>query len=138
MVKEQKTSEKWYIVDAENVVLGRLAVAVSRVLSGKHKPTYRRDLNMGDGVVVVNAAKIRVTGNKPVAKEYDWYSGYPGGRKTETLESLLKRKPEYVITHAVKGMLPKNKVGKSALGRLKVFAGKEHDMSAQKPQTLKV
>ncbi|MFA5094654.1 MAG: 50S ribosomal protein L13 [Candidatus Omnitrophota bacterium] len=138
MVKEQKTSEKWYIVDADNVVLGRLAVAVSRVLSGKHKPTYRRDLNMGDGVVVVNASKIKVTGKKPVEKEYDWYSGYPGGRKTENLESLLKRKPEYVITHAVKGMLPKNKVGKSALGRLKVFAGKEHDMSAQKPQTLKV
>jgi large subunit ribosomal protein L13 len=138
MVKEQKTSEKWYIVDADNVVLGRLAVAVSRVLSGKHKPTYRRDLNMGDGVVVVNAAKIKVTGKKPVEKEYDWYSGYPGGRKTEKLESLLKRKPEYVITHAVKGMLPRNKVGKSALGRLKVFAGKEHDMSAQKPQTLKV
>jgi large subunit ribosomal protein L13 len=138
MVKEQRSQEKWFIVDADGIVLGRLAVAVSRVLSGKHKPTYRKDLNTGDGVVVVNAAKIKVTGKKLVEKEYDWYSGYPGGRKAEKLETLLKRKPEYVIMHAVKGMLPRNKVGKDALGRLKVFAGKEHGQSAQKPETLKV
>ena len=125
-------------MDADGVVLGRLAVAVSRVLSGKHKPTYRKDLNVGDGVVVINAAKIKVTGKKLLKKEYDWYSGYPGGRRTENLEDLLKRKPEYVITHAIKGMLAKNKVGKNALGKLRVFAGKEHDLSAQKPETLKV
>ncbi|MFA5335340.1 MAG: 50S ribosomal protein L13 [Candidatus Omnitrophota bacterium] len=138
MVTNPKWQEKWFIVDADGVVLGRLAVAVSRVLSGKHKPTYRKDLNVGDGVVVINAAKIRVTGKKLLAKEYDWYSGYPGGRRTENLEDLLKRKPEYVITHAIKGMLAKNKVGKNALGKLRVFAGKEHDLSAQKPETLKV
>lgn len=136
--KEEKIREKWFIVDADGKILGRVAVAVARVLSGKNKPTYRRDLNTGDGVVVVNAAKIKVTGNKLIAKEYDWYSGYPGGRRSEMLGDLLVRKPEYVITHAVKGMLPKNKVGKSALGKLKVFAGKEHNMSAQKPEPLKV
>ncbi len=135
--KEEKISEKWFIIDADGKILGRVAVAAARVLSGKNKPSYRRDFNTGDGIVVVNAAKIKVTGNKLKAKEYDWYSGYPGGRRSEMLEDLLVRKPEYVITHAVKGMLPKNKVGKSALGRLKVFAGKEHNMSAQKPEPLK-
>ena len=136
--KKEKIHEKWFVVDADGKILGRLAVAVARILSGKHKPTYRRDLDTGDGVVVVNAAKIRVTGNKLSKKEYDWYSGYPGGRRSELLETLLKRKPEYVISHAVKGMLPKNKVGKHALGKLKVFAGKEHNLSAQKPEPLKV
>lgn len=138
MKKEEKIQEKWFVVDADGKILGRLAVAVARVLSGKHKPTYRRDLDMGDGVVIVNASKIKVTGNKLAAKEYDWYSGYPGGRRSEKLETLLKRKPEYIISHAVKGMLPKNKVGKHALGKLRVFAGKEHNLSAQKPEPLKV
>lgn len=138
MKKEEKIQEKWFVVDADGKVLGRLAVAVARVLYGKHKPTFRRDLDMGDGVVVVNASKIKVTGNKLAAKEYDWYSGYPGGRRSEKLETLLKRKPEYIISHAVKGMLPKNKVGKHALGKLRVFAGKEHNLSAQKPEPLKV
>ncbi len=136
--KEEKTHEKWFIVDADGKVLGRLAVAVARVLYGKNKPCFRRDLNMGDGVVVINASKIKVTGNKLAAKEYDWYSGYPGGRRSEKLETLLKRKPEYVISHAVKGMLPRNKVGASALGKLRVFAGKEHNLAAQKPEPLKV
>ena len=136
--KEDKAQEKWFIVDADGKILGRVAVAVARVLSGKHKPTYRRDLDVGDGVVIVNASKIKVTGKKLDEKEYDWYSGYPGGRRSEMLGDLLERKPEYVITHAVKGMLPKNKVGKHALGKLRVFAGKEHNLSAQKPEPLKV
>ena len=135
---EKAPAEKWYIVDADGLILGRLAVAVARVLSGKHKPSYRKDLDVGDGVVVVNAAKIKVTGNKLEVKEYDWYSGYPNGRRSEMLGHLLKRKPEYVIEHAVRGMLPRNKVGKHALGKLRVFAGKEHNLSAQKPENLKV
>ncbi|MDP3786568.1 MAG: 50S ribosomal protein L13 [Candidatus Omnitrophota bacterium] len=137
-IVKKETSEKWHMVDADGKILGRLAGAVSRVLYGKNKPIFRKDLCMGDGVIVINAAKIKVTGNKPLAKTYDRYSGYPGGLKTETLETMLKKKPEYVILHAVKGMLPRNKVGKAALKRLKVYAGKEHQQSAQKPELLKI
>ncbi len=142
MSKEQavknETSEKWYMVDAEGKILGRLANAVACILYGKNKPVFRKDLCMGDAVVVINASKIKVTGNKALAKTYDNYSGYPGGLKTETLEVMLKKKPEYVILHAVKGMLPKNKVGTAALKRLKVYAGKEHEQIAQKPELLKI
>lgn len=142
MVKEKaisnEISEKWYLVDADGKILGRLANAVARILYGKNKPVFRKDLCMGDAVVVINASKIKVTGNKHLAKTYDNYSGYPGGLKTETLEVMLKKKPEYVILHAVKGMLPKNKVGTAALKRLKVYAGKDHEQTAQKPELLKV
>jgi len=137
-VAKKETSEKWYMVDADGKILGRLADAVARILYGKHKPIFRRDLCMGDGVIVINAAKIKVTGNKPLAKTYDRYSGYPGGLKVETLEAMLKNKPDYVILHAVKGMLPRNKVGTEALKRLKVYAGKEHQQAAQKPELLKI
>lgn len=137
-VIKKETTEKWYMVDADGKILGRLADAVARILYGKNKPIFRRDLCMGDGVIVINAAKIKVTGNKLLAKTYDRYSGYPGGLKSETLEVMLKKKPEYVILHAVKGMLPRNKVGTEALKRLRVYAGKEHQQSAQKPELLKV
>ena len=137
-VAKKETSEKWYMVDADGKILGRLADSVARILYGKHKPIFRRDLCMGDGVIVINAAKIKVTGNKPLAKTYDRYSGYPGGLKVETLEAMLKNKPDYVILHAVKGMLPRNKVGTEALKRLKVYAGKEHQQAAQKPELLKI
>lgn len=138
MAKKETKKEKWHVVDADGKVLGRLAVSVAHILYGKNKPTFRKDLLVGDGVIVLNAAKIRVTGTKPIEKEYDWFSGYPNGRRMEMFGSLLKRKPEYVIRHAVKGMLPKNKVGRQALSRLKVYAGSEHSHLAQKPQALKV
>jgi large subunit ribosomal protein L13 len=142
MVKKQavknETSEKLHMVDADGEVLGRLANTVARILYGKNKPIFRKDLCMGDGVVVINAAKIKVTGNKLLAKTYGRYSGYPGGLRTETLEEVLKKKPEYAILHAVKGMLPRNKVGAAALKRLKVYAGKEHKQTAQKPELLKI
>ncbi len=130
--------QKWYVVDADGKVLGRLAVEVARILYGKHNSLFRKDLCMGDGVIVVNAAKIKVTGKKLEEKTYKRYSGYPGGLKVETLETVLKKKPEYVIMHAVKGMLPKNKVGRQAFSKLKVYAGAEHSHTAQKPELLEV
>lgn len=135
---ECKMKEKWYVIDASGKILGRLACAVSRILYGKNKPQFRRDLNMGDGVVVINASKIKVTGNKLEGKTYKRYSGYPGGLREDTLETMLRKKPEFVIIHAVKGMLPRNKVGDQALRRLKVYAGQEHGQMSQKPEPLKV
>ncbi len=135
---KSESKHKWYIVDAEGKVLGRLAVEVAKVLYGKHKSIFRKDLDTGDGVIVVNAAKIKVTGKKLEEKTYKRYSGYPHGLKIETLETVLKKKPEYVIMHAVNGMLPKNKVGKQALRKLKVYAGTEHPHLAQKPVPLKI
>lgn len=136
-VKEEE-KQKWYLVDAEAKVLGRLAVTVAGVLYGKCKPIFRKDLDTGDGVIIINAAKIKVTGKKPEQKTYERFSGYPDGLKVEKLGTLLKRKPEYVIMHAVKGMLPKNKVGRQALSKLIVYAGSEHPHRAQKPEILKV
>ncbi|KPK42040.1 MAG: 50S ribosomal protein L13 [Omnitrophica WOR_2 bacterium SM23_29] len=138
MPKSSELKQKWYVVDAKGKVLGRLAVEVAKILYGKHKSIFRRDLNTGDGVIVINAAKIRVTGKKLAEKTYKRFSGYPDGLKIETLETVLKKKPKYVIIHAVKGMLPKNKVGKAALMKLKVYEGAEHPHSAQKPEPLKI
>lgn len=138
MPKSSELKQKWYVVDAKGKVLGRLAVEVAKILYGKHKPIFRRDLNTGDGVIVINAAKIRVTGKKLAEKTYKRFSGYPDGLKVETLETVLKKKPKYVIIHAVKGMLPKNKVGKAAIMKLKVYEGAEHPHSAQKPEPLKI
>jgi len=138
MPKSSEFKRKWYIVDAKGKVLGRLAVEVAKILYGKHKSIFRRDLDTGDGVIVINAAKIRVTGRKLAEKTYKRFSGYPDGLKIETLETVLKKKPKYVIMHAVKGMLPKNKIGKAALMKLKVYDGAEHPHSAQKPEPLKI
>lgn len=135
---KDESKQKWYMVDAEGKVLGRLAVEVARILYGKHKPIFRKDLDTGDGVIVINAAKVKITGKKLEDKTYERFSGYPDGLKVETLETVLKKKPEYVIMHAVKGMLPKNKVGRHAFGKLKVYAGSEHQHTAQKPELLKV
>lgn len=136
--KEKNSAEKWFVVDAEGKILGRVAVKAAEILYGKHKPMFRKDLCNGDGVIVVNASKIKVTGGKLLDKTYDRFSGYPGGLKVETLETMLRKKPEYVIRHAVRGMLPKNKVGVKALKRLKVYAGGSHRQSAQNPELLKV
>ncbi len=135
---KDEAKQKWYMVDAEGKVLGRLAVEVARILYGKHKSIFRKDLDTGDGVIVINAAKIKITGKKLKEKTYKRFSGYPDGLKVETLETVLKKKPEYVIMHAVKGMLPKNKVGRQAFSKLKVYAGSEHPHTAQRPELLKV
>jgi large subunit ribosomal protein L13 len=124
---------QWYVFDAEGVVLGRLATQVAQVLRGKHKPTFTPHMNCGDFVIVINAAKIAVTGKRLDDKIYYHHSQYPGGMKTETLRQLLARKPEAAIERAVKGMLPHNRLGADVLSRLKVYAGPTHPHQAQKP-----
>ena len=128
---------KWHVIDADGAVLGRLAVQVADILRGKNKPIYTAHLDAGDFVVVINAEKVRVTGKKETAKEYMSYSGWKGGEKYTTVEQLRARRPEALIEHAVKGMIPKNRLGRVLLTKLKVFKGPKHPHEAQKPATLK-
>ena len=126
----------WRVVDAEGATLGRLSTRIATVLRGKHKPSFTQNLDTGDPVVVVNAAKIRVTGKKLADKQYIRHSGYPGGLRVETLERLLQRRPEEVIRRAVRGMLPQNRLGDKMLRKLYVYAGPEHPHAAQQPTKL--
>ncbi len=127
---------RWYVVDATNETLGRLASRIARVLEGKHKPTYAPHLDCGDHVIVLNAAKVAVTRDKRETKIYYRHSGYPHGLKQETLGQLLARRPEEVIRRAVKGMLPHNRLGARQLRKLKVYAGPDHPHQAQRPEPL--
>ena len=129
-------TRSWRVVDADGATLGRLATEVAALLRGKHKATFSPHLDTGDPVIVVNAAKIRVTGNKLQAKTYVRHSGYPGGLRSETLDSLLARRPEEVIRRAVRGMLPQNRLGEQMVRKLHVYAGADHPHAAQKPQAL--
>ena len=126
----------WYVVDATDQVLGRLASGVAAVLRGKHKPTYTPHLNTGDHVVVINAAKVKVTGTKPHTKTYTRYTGYPGGLRKRTLEKAQQLDPTFPVTTAVRGMLQRNTLGADMLKRLRVYAGPEHGHAAQKPKVL--
>ena len=128
----------WLVVDATDLPLGRLASEIATLLRGKHKPTYAPHIDGGDFVVVVNAEKVAVTFDKSQTKIYYRHSGYPGGIKAETFESLLERRPEAVIERAVRGMLPKNKLGRQMARKLKVYAGPDHPHAAQKPQPLEI
>ena len=134
----KKMEKEWFLIDAEGQILGRLASNIAKILMGKHKPTYTPNVDTGDYVIVVNAEKIKVTGKKLTDKIYYRHSGYLGGLKEETLMSLLSRKPEKVIELAVKGMLPKNKLGRKMIKKLKVYRGPEHPHQAQKPKVLKI
>ena len=125
----------WLLFDADGAVLGRLATEVADALRGKRKPEYTPHCDTGDFVVVVNAEKISVTGNKRVAKRYYRHSGYPGGLRSRTLGEMLERRPEEVVRRAVKGMLPRNRLGRQQLGKLKVYAGPEHPHQAQRPKS---
>ena len=129
---------QWYLVDAENKTLGRLATEVAAVLRGKNNPNFTPHLDTGDFVVVVNAEKIRVSGNKSSQKLYRRHSGRPGGMKTETFEALQDRIPERIVEKAIKGMLPHNALGRQMFRKLKVYKGSEHPHSAQKPQPLQL
>ena len=128
----------WYVVDAEGQTLGRLATQIADTLRGKRKPEYTPHVDTGDFVVVVNAEKISVTGQKLDQKMYHRHSGYPGGLRSRTLREQLERRPTEVIRKAVKGMLPRNRLGRAQLGKLKVYAGPEHPHEAQSPQPLEV
>ena len=128
----------WLVVDAEGKTLGRLATQLADLLRGKRKPEYTPHVDVGDFVVVINAEKIRVTGNKLADKRYYRHSGYPGGLKSRTLGDMLERRPEEVIRKAVRGMLPRNRLGRKQLTKLKVYAGPDHPHAAQKPQPLEI
>jgi large subunit ribosomal protein L13 len=134
----QDRERVWYVVDAENKTLGRLATQIADVLRGKRKPTYTPHVDVGDFVIVVNAEKIAVTGDKREKKLYWRHSGYPGGIRSRTLGDLLEKRPEEVIRRAVKGMLPRNRLARAQLRKLKVYAGPEHPHQAQKPETLEI
>jgi large subunit ribosomal protein L13 len=128
----------WYVVDAEGQTLGRLATRIADTLRGKRKPEYTPHVDTGDFVVVVNAEKIAVTGDKRESKRYYRHSGYPGGIRSRTLGEMLDRRPEEVIRRAVKGMLPRNRLGRAQLRKLKVYAGPQHPHAAQQPQPLEI
>jgi large subunit ribosomal protein L13 len=128
----------WYVVDAEGKTLGRLATGIADTLRGKRKPEYTPHIDTGDFVVVVNAEKIAVSGDKRESKRYYRHSGYPGGIRSRTLGEMLDRRPEEVIRRAVKGMLPRNRLGRAQLRKLKVYAGPDHPHGAQQPQPLEI
>ena len=138
MASPSTVERKWYVVDAEGKTLGRLASEVANVLRGKNKPTYTPHIDTGDYVIVVNAEKIQVTGKKLDQKIYYHHSEYVGGMKEATLREMMQKKPEFVITHAVKGMHPKGPLGRQMLKKLHVYAGPEHNHAAQKPETLDI
>ena len=138
MASPSTVERKWYVVDAEGKTLGRLASEVANVLRGKNKPIYTPHIDTGDYVIVVNAEKIKVTGKKLDQKMYYHHSEYVGGMKEATLKEMMQKKPEFVITHAVKGMLPKGPLGRQMLKKLHVYAGPEHNHAAQKPEALEI
>lgn len=138
VAKEKDIDRKWLLVDAEGKVLGRLAVAIARVLMGKHKPIYTPNLDCGDFVVVINAEKIRLTGKKMQTKVYQRYSGYPGGLHITPIAEVLKKHPQRVIQEAVRRMLPKNKLGRQMLTKLKACAGEAHRHEAQHPEPVEL
>ena len=138
MASPSTVERKWYVVDAEGKTLGRLASEVANVLRGKNKPIYTPHIDTGDYVIVVNAEKVKVTGKKLEQKIYYHHSEYEGGMKEATLKEMMQKKPEFVITHAVKGMLPKGPLGRQMLKKLHVYAGPEHNHAAQKPETLDI
>lgn len=129
---------KWYVADADGKTLGRFASEVARILRGKHKPMYSPHLDTGDHVIVVNAAKILVTGRKSQQKRYYHHSGYPGGLKTVSYGKLMEKRPERILEHAIKGMLPHNSLGRQMLRKLRVYAGPDHVHESQKPEVVRI
>ncbi|NLH43340.1 MAG: 50S ribosomal protein L13 [Planctomycetes bacterium] len=138
MARNDQVEHKWLLVDADGAVLGRMATKLAMILMGKNKPTYTPHVDMGDFVVVVNAEKIRLTGNKAQVKTYESYSGYPGGHKYTSFAKMMERKPERILELAVRRMLPKTQMGRKALSKLKIYSGPEHEHQAQQPQKVQL
>ena len=132
--KHEEVDRKWYIIDAEGEIVGRLCSRIAHVLRGKHKPSYTPHVDCGDYVIVINAEKVRFSGQKMDQKEYVRYTGYPGGQRKASPRELLVKKPEAIIENAVKGMLPKNRLGRQMFQKLFIYAGEEHPHAAQKPE----
>jgi large subunit ribosomal protein L13 len=137
-VRKEDVEKTWYLIDAQDKVLGRLATEIAKILRGKNKAIFSPHVDTGDFVVVVNAEKVKLTGNKLKGKHYYHHSGYPGGIKTVSAEKLLTTKPEELLRRAVKGMLPKNRLGRRIVKKLKVYAGPDHPHAAQQPEQLQV
>jgi len=138
LIKEKDVQRKWWLVDADGVVLGRMATRIALILMGKTKPTYTPHVDCGDFVIVVNAEKVHVTGSKAEQKEYDYYTYYPGGHRFVSFTDMLARRPEKVVELAVRRMLPKNKLARRMILRLKAVRGPEHDHQAQKPEKITI
>ncbi|MEZ4848620.1 MAG: 50S ribosomal protein L13 [Bacteroidia bacterium] len=130
--------KQWFVIDVEGKVLGRAASEIAKLLRGKHKPSFTPHTDCGDNVIVINADKVRLTGNKADKKEYLRHTGYPGGQRVTTFKELISKQPEKVIEKAVKGMLPKNKLASRVLGNLRVYAGSEHPHEAQNPEVYEI
>ena len=137
-LSKENVNQDWYIVDAADLILGRLSSEVAKIIRGKHKPSFTPNVNGGDNVIVINADKVRLTGQKFTKKQYISHSGYPGGQKFATPSLLMSKNPTLVVEKAVKGMLPKNKIGSQMFKNLFVYAGTEHPHEAQKPKELKL
>ena len=137
-LSKENVNQDWYIVDAADLILGRLSSEVAKIIRGKHKPSFTPNVNGGDNVIVINADKVRLTGQKFTKKQYISHSGYPGGQKFATPSLLMSKNPTLVVEKAVKGMLPKNKLGSQMFKNLFVYAGTEHPHEAQKPKELKL
>jgi large subunit ribosomal protein L13 len=135
-IRTEDVTRKWYVVDAENLVLGRLASEIAKILRGKHKPFFTPHVDTGDFVIVVNADKVMLTGKKWAQKTYRWHTGYPGGFREIVAEKMRQRHPERIIELAVRGMLPKNKLGRAMIRKLKVYASSTHPHAAQQPEPL--
>ncbi|MGJ3242120.1 MAG: 50S ribosomal protein L13 [Opitutales bacterium] len=136
LAKPADTKPEWFVVDADGETLGRLSVRIANVLRGRHKPTYTPHVDTGDGVIVINAEKVRVSGRKEDQKTYMFHSGYFGNEKYVTLSEFRGRRPDFIIEHAVKGMLPRNKLARHMIRKLKIYAGSEHPHAAQEPKPL--
>ncbi len=138
MAKPEGIQRKWYVIDAEEKILGRLATEVARILRGKHKPTFTPHIDTGDHVIVINADKVKVTGNKFEDKKYYHHTGYPGGIKMKNFASILRSKPERVIEKAVWGMVPHNRLGRQVIKKLQVYRGPDHPHAAQCPEVWEI
>ena len=138
LATKENVEQKWLLVDAEGAILGRIAAKIAPILMGKTKPTYSPSVDTGDFVIVLNADKIKVSGNKADTKQYDYYTHFPGGHKYVSFADMMAKKPEKVIELAVKRMLPKNALGRNMLKKLKVYRGSEHDHAAQQPEKIEL